>query len=252
MEQEKNANGKTVTFKDLWNLLVQKILVITAGALVGTVLLFAVSQVTYTPRYESKAILYITRQSESTSFGDASTEFSLSLKLVNDCTFFLKSHTVLDRVIDEMKLNMSYRQLYNSILVSNPENTRVLEVVVEADSPEQAKQIVDRICNIAPQEIEDVMGYKQVQLFENGTLNAEPSNRISMIVYLLAFAVLAVAIYGVFLVIDLLDDRIRSDEDIEQILGLSVLSNIPDASATQHERYGYYACRSARKKGDRA
>lgn len=248
---KQDNNGKTVTFKDLWDLLVRKILVIAVGACIGTALLFVVNQVTYSPRYESRAILYITRQGETASFGDASSEFSLSLKLVNDCTYFLKSHTVLDQVIENLDLELSYRQLHNSITVSNPENTRVLEIIVEADSPELAKQIVDQICSIAPQEIKEVMGYEQVQQFEAGTLNTEPCNKNGMIVYLLAFAVLAAAIYGVFLVIDLLDDRIRSDEDIEQILGLSILGSIPDVADTHRERYGHYGNRNVQKKGDR-
>ena len=248
MEREKNDKVRTITFKNLWHILIHRLPVIAAGACVGTILLFVATQAAYTPQYQSRAVLYIIRQSENISTGDASTEFSLSLKLVNDCTYFLKSHTVLDRVIEDLHLDMTYRQLYSSISVYNPDNTRILEVTVEAASPEQAKQIVDLIGQIAPREIEDVMGYRQLQLFENGTLNADPSNRIGPTMYLLFCGMLAMAIYGVFLIAYLLDDRVRTDEDVEQLLGLSLLGSIPDANAAQRNRYGYYAYQSKRKK----
>lgn len=250
MEHEKNDNGRIVTFSDLWGILTQRILVIAAVALVGTLLLFMVGKATYTPMYQSTATLYISRQVGTATSGDASTEFSLALKLVNDCTYFLKSHTVLDQVITDLDLDITYKELYNSITTHNPDNTRILEVTVEADTPYKAKQIVDHICQIAPQVIENTMGHRQVKLFEMGTLSDYPSNRTGMIVYILVFGILAALTYAVFLVAYLLDDRIRTDEDIERLLGLSILGNIPDANSTQHDRYGYGVYQGKQKKGD--
>ena len=241
MEMDKNETGRVVTFKDLWNLFVQTFMIIAAVALAGTVLFFAAMRITYDPRYESTATLYILRQSESTSSGDASNEFSLALKLVNDCTYFLKSHVVLDQVIEDLDLNMTYKQLYNSVSTHNPDNTRILEITVEANSPEQAKLIVDQICQIAPEVIEEAMGYEQVHLFENGILNTVPSNQTGILVYMLIFVMLAVLTYGGFLIGYLLDDRLRTDEDVEKILGVSILGNIPDANTPHQDGYGYYA-----------
>lgn len=252
MDNKQYDKGRTVTFKELWSILTQRFPAILAAGLAGVMLLFVAVQGTYTPRYESRATLYIMRQGDGTTYSDASSEFSLALKLVNDCTYFLKSHSVLDQVIEDLELDMTYEQLHNSVTAYNPDNTRILEIIVEADSPELAKQIVDQICQIAPHVIEEAMGSRQVQLFENGALNTEPCNQVGRLAYLLAFAVIAVAAYGVFLVAYLLDDRIRSDEDIERVLGLSVLGNIPDANSTQHDRYGYYAYKSKRNRGDRA
>lgn len=237
---EHNENGRVVTFKDLWDLLVRRILIIAAVAVLGGILFFLGARALYTPEYTSKATLYIQRQSESNSVGDASSEFSLALKLVNDCTYFLKSHTVLDQVITDLNLDMSYRQLYNSVSTNNPDNTRILEVTVTAQDPELAASIVNRICQIAPQVIENTMGHQQVTLFEEGRVNRTPTNQTGILVVLVVMVLLAVMTYGVFLVIYLLDDRILSDEDVEKILGLSVLGSIPDANANFPDGDGYY------------
>lgn len=247
---ENKENDRIVTFKDLWNLLMQRILIIAAVALVGGGLFFLATKMLQTPEYESRGTLYIQRQSNVSSVGDASSEFSLALKLVNDCTYFIKSHTVLDQVIRDLDLGVSYRQLYNSVSTHNPDNTRFLEVTVTAASPEQAKQIVDAICVLAPQVIEQTMGSQQISQFETGTLNTTPSNQTSILLVLVVMVLLAALTYGVFLVIYLMDDRFRSDEDVEKILGLTVLGSIPDASVAPREGSGYYGYgkKSAKKK----
>lgn len=247
---ENKENGRIVTFKNLWDLLVQRFLVIALVAIVGSILFLAVSRMTYTPVYQSTVILYIQRQSDTTSVGDASSEFSLSLKLVNDCIYFVKSHTVLDQVIADLDLDMSYRQLYNSISAHNPDNTRFLEITVKAGTPEQAKEIADRIGQIAPQVIDNAMGRRQVYLFEEGTLNESPSNKTGMIIYAVVFVMLAAATYVVYLIQYLLNDQIRTDEDVERILGLTILGSIPDANATFRNESKYYGYgRTKKKKG---
>lgn len=236
-----NQNMRVVTLKDLWDLLIQRFLIIVLAAVIAVGALYGVNAATYVPMYESTATLYILRQSDdSTSSGDASSDFSLALKVVNDCTYLLKSHTVLDQVIADLSLNMSYGALYGAVSTHNPESTRILEVTVEAESPELAKKIVDKICELGKDKITDAMGFEQVNLFEYGVLKRMPCNQMSMITYALVGVVVAAMVYTVFLLIYLLDDRIRSNEDIENYLGLSVLGEIPDGKEASKNRYGYY------------
>ncbi len=100
----------------------------------------------------------------------------------------------------------------------------------ESGFPELAKRIVDRICTIGSQRIEDAMGFQQVNLYELGTTDPDPCNRTRMLTFAFAGIVAAVVTYVIFLIIFLLDDRIKTDdENLERYLGLSVLGNIPNA-----------------------
>lgn len=253
---DKNVSMRVITLKDLWDLFIKRMVVIlVAAAVVGGGLL-AYNVVTYTPEYSSTATLYILRQDESASSSDVSNDFSLALKVVNDCTYLLKSHSVLDEVIESLSLNMTYEELYDCVSTDNPENTRILEVTVTTTSPEEAKQIVDKLCTIGPEKIDEAMGFAQVNLFEYGTLNQKPSNGRGLANCVVAGVVAAVLTYTVFLVIFLLDDRIHPEDDIEKLLGLSILGDIPNADAPHKDGYGYYvagrsqkAHASAKKKG---
>ena len=229
-----------IDLKELWDLFVQRLPIILLAAVIAAAGFFAIVTVTYEAEYSSTATLYILRQNEDTqSAATAYNEINLAAKVVNDCTHMLKSRSVVQTVIDELGLNMTYSQLYNKISTSNPSDTRILEVVVRAESPELAKQIVDRLCEIGQEKIAAAMGYQQVNLFEYGTLPVNPSNRTGLKTYALVGAVAAVLTYAVFVVVHLLDDRIRSDEDVERLLGLSVLADIPDLNAVHKNKYGY-------------
>ena len=242
------VNFKTVTLKDLWGVFVQRLWAIILAACIccGGFLVF--NRMTFVPQYASTATLYILRQADSATASDANSDFSLALKVVNDCTYLLKSHTVLDEVISSLNLDMEYEDLYDCVSTSNPEDTRILEVTVKADSPELAKRIVDRICTIGSKRIEDAMGFQQVNLYELGTTDPDPCNRTRMLTFAFAGIIAAVVTYVIFLIIFLLDDRIKTDdENLERYLGLSVLGNIPNADGKKPGKYGYYKTYTAYK-----
>lgn len=235
-------NGKqmrVITLKSLWELFLRRLVLIVLGAALTAGGVFLIRMTNYEPEYTSTATLYILRQDEKTS-GDAADDFSLALKLVNDCTYLLKSHAVLDEVINALDLDMTYQELYSRISAANPANTRILEVTVTEKSPEEAKRIVDSLCTIGPEKIDAVMGLKQINLFEYGTLNHAPSNAVDLRWCALAGLAAAVVIYSAFLIRFLLDDRIRSDDDLEALLGLRLLAEVPDAKKVRKGSSSYH------------
>lgn len=87
--------------------------------------LFLLIRLTYVPQYESTATLYILRQdSEQSGSSSVSTDFSLALNVVSDCTYLLKSHSVVDAMIDELHLAIPYEDCQRSY----PPTTRITPV----------------------------------------------------------------------------------------------------------------------------
>ena len=182
MDVQKNV--KVITLSDLWNVFIRRlwIMVLVAALVIGGA--FAVIQLTYEPQYDSVATLYILQQNQSKSDMDYD-DFNLALKVVNDCTYLIKSHSVLDGVIKELGLDISYEKLYDSVTITNPPETRILEVKAKSNTPEDAKRIVDEICTIGTTKIAEAMGFKQVSFYENGILNETPCNSTPAFVYIL-------------------------------------------------------------------
>ena len=236
-----NEQIQEIDLMELWDVFVYRLPIILLAVVIALSGFFAFTFVTYEAEYSSTATLYILRQNDDQqSAATAYNEINLATKVVNDCTHMLKSRSVVEPVIEELGLQMTYSELYSKISTNNPQDTRILEVKVAGASPELAKQIVDRLCEIGQEKIAKAMGYQQVNLFEYGTLPDKPSNQTGLRTYALVGAVAGILTYAVFVVMHLVDDRIRSDEDVERLLGLSVLAAIPDINAERKNKNGYY------------
>ena len=237
---ENSSSVRVVTLKELWELFVHRWWVVLLAAVICSGSFYAAVQLTFVPQYKSTATLYILNQNE-TKTSNVSDDLSLALKVVNDCDYLLKSHSVLDQVIEQLNLDISYEDLSKTVSTSNPEDTRILEVSVEAASPEEAKRIVDAVCEVGTESVTQAMGFQQVNLYEHGTIDTKPSNQTRKLTYALVGAVAAVLTYTLFLILFLADDTIKTDEDIAQYLGLTILGDIPNANNANKKHYGYYS-----------
>lgn len=248
---DKKMHIRLITLSDLWDIFLHRWWIILIGAVLAVAILFTVFTLTFVPEYESVATLYILKQndSQSGSNNNSSEDFSLALKVVNDCNHLLKGHSVLDKVIENLDLDMTYDQLYKAITVTNPSDTRILEVKVESESPELSKRIVDEICTVGTDKIEEAMGFQQVNLYELGIINNEPCNKLGLAAYILVGIGVAIAIYTVFLVRFILDDNIRTDEEIERHFHLSILGDIPDSTESEKKKGKYYRYYKGNKYG---
>lgn len=250
-----NSNDRIVTLRDLWNVFRQRFVILVAVAVLVSSCGYLLAWLTYDPMYSSTATMYILRGNESGDYsvGEANTEYALALKVVNDCTYLLKSRSVVNQVITDLNLSTSYEVLSANISTNNPTSTRVLEVTARAATPELAKSVVDSLCDIGEDKIAEAMGYDQVNLYEHGTLAKRPCNSISILLYAIIGAAAAAVVYVCFVVALLLDDRIRSEEDIQRYLGLSILGDIvnvyDDRRSRPGNRYGSKPVANTKKRG---
>ena len=230
---------RSYTLIDLWKILMRRLWAILIAAVVVVFTMYLFVHITFRPVYSSVATLYVLRQENSLNESNIE-DFSLALNVVNDCTYLLKSHAVLDEVIDQLSLSTPYEHLSRMITTSNPANTRILEVRVAASSPEEAKRIVDCVCRVGSQKIEEAMGFKQLNLYEYGTMDPEPSNKVSITAYFLTGLFAALFTYLFFVVYSFFDTSLHTDHEIEELLGVSIIGDIPNADTHKNKHYGYY------------
>lgn len=247
---EKRDTARVITLGDVWKIFVRNIIPIVLAAVIVVALVFVYGTIVLTPKYSSTSTLYILKQENSNDYVYTQSDFTLALNVVNDCTYMVKSHEVLDSVINKLDLDMSYKSLYNDITINNPDNTRILEVTVETVNAELSKQIVDEVCCTAADNINKAMGVDQVNVYSKGTIGANPSNSIGMTTFVLTAIATAIVVYIIYFIAFVVDDKIKTEEDVEKYLGLSVLGDIPNSNASKRKdgKYGYYYNDSSIKK----
>ena len=196
-----------ITLAELWEILKNHIVHILLVVLLCEVLLFDYSGLILQPQYNSTATLYVLRQKNADDYVYTPSDFTLALDVVNDCRYMLKSHAVLDDVISELGLDMSYDELYDRIETSNPDGTRILEVSVKTLSAQESKRIADCVCRTASDRISAAMGMDQVNIYSEGILEDKPCNSIGFSGYAITGISAAAVMYAVFLTAYLVDDR---------------------------------------------
>ena len=247
---------KTISLKDLWNVLRGCFLFVIGAVIVFTVGMYAYAKVNYTPKYSSTGTIYLVDYSRySSEDGDKlnnnqwTVEYTLANVIASDTMYVLKSRTVLNAVGEDVGIKNGYGALKNAITIENPEDTRVLEITATADSPEKAKAIVDSLCKHGPAEAKNVLLYDSIRPYEEGTLNTWPINQVTLLGYLKFGIIAGALVYLFFLAMFLFDNYIHTEEDIERYLGVSIIGDIPDADAPKKKNK--YANYRYKKKGEK-
>lgn len=231
MDQNYNVNNKRendeieIDLMEIFMVLMRWIWVIAAAAAIGGLVMLIYSKFFITPTYESttRIIVLNTNKNDDLSL----TDLQLGTQLTGDYTKLITSRYVVEKVIEQYDLDTTYESFVKMIKVSTTTNTRIIDITLTDTDPLMAKEMVDTLRNIAAERIKEVMAIEAVNLVDEGnipTKKAAPSVKKYTLIGILAGGFLSVA---VILVLYLMDDTIKSAEDVERYLHLSTLGLIP-------------------------
>ena len=136
--------------------------------ILGVIILFggvagAFSAFVLTPQYKSTAMVYIlSKETTLTSLAD----LQIGSQLTKDYKIIVTSRRVLNQVIEEMELDLTYKDLVEKVTIDNPQDTRILSISVEDPDPAMAKLIADKIATTSSDYIGDIM--EMIPEDENG------------------------------------------------------------------------------------
>ncbi|MCD7823882.1 MAG: Wzz/FepE/Etk N-terminal domain-containing protein [Oscillospiraceae bacterium] len=177
-----------------------------------------------TPSYQSTSKLYIVNQ---TSTVTSLTDLQTGSQLTQDYMVLVTSRPVLEQVIENMGLNITYEGLAAMVSLNNPTDTRILEITVTSSDPYMAKEIVDEISEVSMVRIASIMNVDEPTMVEYGHLSDSPSSPNIKRNILAGGAAGILLSAAVIVIMYLMNDTIRTEEDVEKYLGLNNLAMIP-------------------------
>lgn len=208
--------------RKLWG---RKFFVIFIALAVGIVALLG-SIFFIKPKYTSTTRIYVVSRSSDSSLTNQ--DLQAGSYLVNDYKEVITSNEVLSSVIDQENLSLSTSELSNMISVSIPTDTRVISISVEDTDAQEASDIANTIREVAAEKIKSVTKVDDVTTLEAAEVASKPSSpNIKRNAALGALVGGFLAIVGI-LVLEVLDDRVRRPEDVEEVLGMTLLGVVPD------------------------
>lgn len=214
-----------IDLREIFYALKKRIFMILAVGLLCGCLSCVYTKFFMTPVYTStSSMLVLTKETTLSSLAD----LQMGSQLTKDYTVLTTSREVLQKVIENQELNISYKALKSCITLDNPADTRILNVSVTYPDAEKAKAIVDELANVASSYIGDKMEVIPPKIIEDGeipTVQTSPSMSKNTMLGLVAGLILSA---GIVVVITIMNDSIKTEDDIEKYLGISTLAVVPD------------------------
>lgn len=213
-------------FYILWNNVVWILLAAVLCADIG----YGIATFVKTPIYTASADMLVNNRQNTTS-SDTSTvtssDLNASSSLVSTYSIILKSHTVLEEVINTLGLDYSYSELANMVSVSTVNDTQVMRVTVKNADPQVAMDIVAQIVSIAPAVIVDKAEVGSVKTVDQPWSSGRPVSPNKKR-YIFVFAIAGALLMCMFLILrELMNNTFKTEADITRELGLPILGVIP-------------------------
>lgn len=211
-------------FNMFWAKKVQIVLIILILVLIGVLYSYFYVK----PQYQSyTTLLLATEDSATSSQTITTTDITLSNNLISTYSELIKSKTIIRQVINNLELNKTEENLKKNVSVSAIKNSQLIQINVTDSSPYQAKIIANELAKVFMSKVSELYNMNNVHIVDEAEENTNPYN-ISHIKDLSMFGLIGLIIACIYvLVSNVLDTTVKTKEDVEKKLGLSVLVSIP-------------------------
>ena len=194
------------------------------GVLIGAVILAAYHTFLIVPTYQATTELYITSNDSVISLQD----LQVGSALTEDYRFIITSRAVLNQVIDDLKLDVSYEGLKRMVTVTNPSGTHVIRTSVTTRDLALSRDIANDLLNVSIERIYQVVGTNEPTIIDFSEAEAVQEVTPRLLRYVAIGGMIGFLLVAAVLIIRMLmNNTIRTDEDVEKYLELPVLSAIP-------------------------
>ncbi|MDW8681168.1 Wzz/FepE/Etk N-terminal domain-containing protein [Streptococcus suis] len=207
--------------KTLWS---KKFLLIIT-ALFGAGIAFVYSSFLVTPQFDSTTRIYVVSQNVEAGAGLTNQELQAGTYLVKDYKEIILSQDVLSRVKTELGL---VEDISAKITVNIPVDTRIVSITVRDADPNESARIANSLRTVAAQKIIEVTKVSDVTTLEEAVPAEQPSTpntKRNIAIGILAGGMLAVSL---ILIVEVLDDRVKRPQDVEEVMGMTLLGVVPD------------------------
>ena len=215
--------------KELFNIFWERKLEIVVILLISIIIGAVYSYFIVEPTYTSYTTLLLTQVNSEDSESITQTDLTLNSKLVSTYSELIKSNAVLREVIDSLNIhNLNEETLKNGIKVSAVTDTEMIKITVTNTNPNNAEIIANKIAEVFSDKIADIYKINNVYVVDKAEASQEPSN-INHIKDIVIFMLIGIVIAcGYVLLINMIDNTVKTETDIEKITGLKVLASIPN------------------------
>jgi capsular polysaccharide biosynthesis protein len=222
---------ETISLKDIALTLKKRMSLITLIAVIAVAVSGIISYFILTPIYQASTQILVNQKSSEQPVLDPN-QVRTNVEMINTYSVIIKSPIILDKVVQELDLKQTTEELTGAITVNSEQNAQVFNLSVETEDPAEAVKIVNAIGKTFSSEIPEIMNVDNVKILSPAVLkdNPTPVNPKPLLNMAIALVVGLMAGVGLAFLLEYLDNTIKTEEDIQNILQLPILGVIPKIS----------------------
>ena len=228
MEKKRNDNEEMeIDLLELLMVMKKHLSAILLAGIVGLVIMFAYTSFLVTPLYSASSMMYVMPDNSNSMNSSTLSDMQVGQQLTSDYSSMIKSRSFMEDVIKKLNLTIDYQQLLGKVEVTNPTSSRILQVTVTDPNPQTAADIANEMASVAESKLKEITGMQAIKIYEEAAVPDRPSSpslKKNCALGLLAGLVLAMAVVTILY---LLDDTIKTEDDIEKYLGMTTLAVLP-------------------------
>lgn len=218
-----------------WEKKMQIFLIMAIFAVIGVIYSFGF----VTPKYEASTSLLLATDSSSNNIVTetiTATDVTINSKLVSTYSKLVESSKIVRKVISNLSLDIEEESLKKNISVTAVEDAEMIQIAVKNEDPVIATKIANETAKVFIECVKEYYGMENVHIVDEAEIPQQPSN-INHIKDIIIFLFIGAVIAGIYVLIsNMIDTTIKSEEDIEKIVGLTVLATIPLYEGTENRR----------------
>lgn len=223
-----NDEEREIDLGEIVHLLLSKLWIIILSGVVFCLATVMGTMLLVTPKYESTTKIVVLSKQDSNTLTNQ--DMQISTSLTKDYVELIKSRTVTEGVIAQLGLDMTHEQLLKKLSVDTPTDTRVVSITIKDTDPYTAAEIANAVRDVVSKHIQQVMDIKAVNVVETANIPDEPSSPSLLKSGVIGAALGILLSLAIVVIVYLMNDTVKTPEDVEKYLGLSVLGTIPYAS----------------------
>lgn len=227
-----------IDLKELFELIIARIRLVILVVIMFTVSAYLISEFVITPKYQASARLYVNNNKTSVSQNVTLTDLNTGRELVPLYSEFIESDTVLEQVAaavsNETNMPFDADELRKILSSGAVNDTALIEITVTTPSPEVSQIIANAVVDIAPDRITEFMDGSSVKVVDYAKLPEEPVSPNVMKNTLIGFVLGIIISIGMIFVMELMDTRVKNEEDLKKLLEYPVIGIIPEISVEEN------------------
>lgn len=205
-----------------WNKIIFVVILTFLGLIASLIFTYRIQ----VPVFQSKTSLVLVNNSEDNS-SITQNDININKNLVSTYREIIQSKLILNKVISNMRLDISYEDLKSHVKVNSVQDTEIINIYVYNEDKRLSKNIAKQIASVFETEIVEIYNIENVSIIDEATVDEEPYNVhvLKQIVigtgigFLLSSLIIAICFY--------FDDTVKSEEEIEKGLKVPILGSVP-------------------------